>query len=37
VPGHPTLGEREVAEALLDRAARQGILRPGMAILADKG
>jgi hypothetical protein len=33
----PTLGEREAAEALLDRAARQGILRPGMAILADKG
>jgi hypothetical protein len=33
----PTIGEREVAEALLDRAARQRILRPGMVILADKG
>jgi hypothetical protein len=34
---NPTIGEREVAEGLLDRAARQGILRPGMVILADKG
>jgi hypothetical protein len=33
----PTQGEREVAEGLLDRAARQGILRPGMVVLADKG
>jgi hypothetical protein len=30
-------GEREVAEVLLDRAARQGVLRPGMVVLADKG
>jgi hypothetical protein len=34
---NPKLGEREVAEGLLDRAARQRILRPGMVILADKG
>jgi hypothetical protein len=34
---NPTLGEREVAEVLLDRAARQRILRPGLIILADKG
>jgi hypothetical protein len=34
---NPTQGERQVAEALLDRAARQGVLRPGMVILADKG
>jgi hypothetical protein len=34
---NPTQGEREVAEALLDRAARQGVLRPGMVTLADKG
>jgi hypothetical protein len=34
---NPTLGEREVAEGLLDRAARQRLLRPGMVILADKG
>jgi hypothetical protein len=34
---NPTIGEREVAEALLDRAARQGILRPGLVVLADKG
>jgi hypothetical protein len=33
----PTLGEREVAEGLLDRAARQRILRPGMVVVADKG
>jgi hypothetical protein len=34
---NPSHGEREVAEALLDRAARQGVLRPGMVTLADKG
>ena len=34
---NPNHGEREVAEGLLDRAARQGVLRPGMVILADKG
>jgi hypothetical protein len=34
---NPTTGERQVAEALLDRAARQQVLRPGMVILADKG
>ena len=34
---NPTLGEREVAEALLDRAARQHLLRQGMVVLADKG
>jgi hypothetical protein len=34
---NPTIGEREVAEGLLDRAARQQVLRPGMVILADKG
>jgi hypothetical protein len=33
----PSLGEREVAESLLDRAARQHLLRPGMVVLADKG
>ena len=33
----PSRGEREVAEGLLDRAARQHILRPGLVILADKG
>jgi hypothetical protein len=33
----PTLGERQVAEVLLEQAARQGVLRPGMVILADKG
>jgi hypothetical protein len=33
-PGH---GERQVAEALLDRAARQHTLRPGLVVLADKG
>jgi hypothetical protein len=30
-------GEREIAEGLLDHAARQHILRPGMVILGDKG
>jgi hypothetical protein len=34
---NPKLGERQVAEVLLDRAARQQVLRPGMVILADKG
>jgi hypothetical protein len=34
---NPTHGEREVAEGLLDRAARQRVLRPGMVVLADKG
>jgi hypothetical protein len=34
---NPTHAEREVAEGLLDRAARQHILRSGMVILADKG
>jgi Transposase DDE domain len=34
---NPTTGEREVAEGLLDQAARQHILRPGLVILADKG
>jgi hypothetical protein len=34
---NPTLGEREVAEVLLDQAARQQLLRPGQVILADKG
>ena len=33
----PKLGEREAAEALLDRAARQHVLRPGLVVLADKG
>jgi hypothetical protein len=33
----PKLGERQAAEVLLDRAARQGVLRPGVVILADKG
>jgi hypothetical protein len=33
----PTLGEREVAEALLDDAARQHALAQGTIILADKG
>jgi hypothetical protein len=33
----PSLGEREVAEALLDRAARQHLLGPAMVVLADKG
>jgi hypothetical protein len=34
---NPSQGERQVAEGLLDRAARQGVLRPGMVTLADKG
>jgi hypothetical protein len=34
---NPGQGEREVAEGLLDQAARQCLLRPGMVILADKG
>jgi hypothetical protein len=34
---NPSLGEREVAEDLLDRAARRRTLRPDMIILADKG
>jgi hypothetical protein len=34
---NPTIGEREVAEALLERAARQQVLRPGLVVLADKG
>ena len=34
---NPKDGEREVAEALLDRTARQRLLRPGLVILADKG
>jgi hypothetical protein len=34
---NPKLGERQAAQVLLDRAARQGVLRPGMVIVADKG
>jgi hypothetical protein len=34
---NPKDGEREVAEVRLDRAARQGVLCPGMVALADKG
>ena len=34
---NPTIGEREVAEALLDQAARQRVLWPGLVVLADKG
>jgi Transposase DDE domain len=34
---NPKLGERTVAEVLLDRAARHQVLRPGLVILADKG
>ena len=34
---NPNQGERKVAEGLLDRAARQGVLRPGLVVLADKG
>jgi hypothetical protein len=34
---NPNHGEREVAQALLDRAARQQVLRQGMVVLADKG
>jgi Transposase DDE domain len=33
----PDQGEREVAGVLLDQAARQQVLRPGMVVLADKG
>jgi hypothetical protein len=36
VPGQPKLGERQVAEGLLDQAARQGMLRPGLVGLADQ-
>ena len=34
---NPAQGERVVAEVLLDRAARQQVLRPGLVVLADKG
>ena len=34
---NPKDGEREVAESLLDQAARQKVLRPGLVVLADKG
>ncbi|MGH9260386.1 MAG: IS982 family transposase [Acidimicrobiales bacterium] len=34
---NPTIGERQVAESLLDQAARRHVLRPGLVILADKG
>jgi hypothetical protein len=34
---NPTSGEREVAEGLLDQAAHQQMLRPGLVVLADKG
>jgi hypothetical protein len=34
---NPTIGERQAAEGLLDQAARQHVLRPGLVILADKG
>jgi hypothetical protein len=34
---NPDQGERAVAQGLLDRAARQGVLRPGMVVVADKG
>jgi hypothetical protein len=37
VPGQPHPGGARVAEGLLDHAARQHILRPGMVILGDKG
>src|SRR4051812_37264014 len=33
----PRLGEREVAQELLERAREDGTLRPGMIVLADKG
>ncbi|MBO0833398.1 MAG: IS982 family transposase [Actinobacteria bacterium] len=33
----PKLGEREVAQELLERASEDGALRPGMIVLADKG
>ena len=35
MPGHPTLGEREVVAALLGHERAR--LRPGLVILADKG
>jgi hypothetical protein len=34
---NPKLGERDVAAVLLDRAARQRVLRLGVVVLADKG
>ena len=34
---NPKQGEREVADGLLALAARQGVLRSGMVVLADKG
>jgi hypothetical protein len=34
---NPKLGERDVAQALLDQAAHQRVLRPGMVVVADKG
>ena len=34
---NPKTGERDVAEVLLDQAARQQVLRPAMVVLADKG
>jgi hypothetical protein len=34
---NPGQGEREVAEGLLDHAAHQQVLRPGMVIVGDKG
>jgi hypothetical protein len=34
---NPTIGERQVAESLLDQAARRQVLRPGLIVLADKG
>jgi hypothetical protein len=33
----PAIGEREVAAALLSHAARTGALRPGLALIGDKG
>lgn len=33
----PRLGEREVAQELLERASEEGTLRAGMIVLADKG
>ena len=33
----PKIGEREVAAALLARAARAGSLRPGLTLIGDKG
>lgn len=33
----PRLGEREVAQELLERASEDQVLRPGMIVLADKG